>query len=310
MLLYKYYSPKLRNFEAVIDRKFWFATNKKLNDPYDLYSGRFLLELPATTDKKIHERIIEIIERGTSSRSKSKALLSEIERDFQKIASCSFSTNPIDRLMWGHYADGYSGFCICIEIDDSLIDGGYSQSEKWHRVMYMDQMPFALLGQRTSTRSNKIHDTDRGYGLIQDICTNMDGQKTPNTNQYNMIGLEDMIFAYLSGNDVIKTQSLNRYVTQMLCIKAQEWIYEQEYRLIKTITSPDGELVSWDNNITLKEVILGNNISDFVIDENNRQYSIKNILRSVQQNHLNVKITKLSLNNLRYFALNKQPYKL
>ncbi len=305
MLLYKYYSSQKHNFEAVKERKFWFSTQKMLNDPYDLYSGISLLKLPSTTDVSIKKRIREILIGSVKvDETNVDSILSRVEKDIQSYASCSFTTNPIDRLMWAHYANSYSGFCICIEVDDDMIDGGYSQTNKWHRVMYMDQMPQALIGQRT-----KRLETTKG----EDFSFDSSHKRQENSPNYysrycELIGLEDALRSYIHKSD------LSKYIIQMLCIKAQEWVYEQEFRLITTVDAPSsagGVLLPWNECIKLKEIILGNNMQTSVsAKKGGEKGSIKRLLEAIKDQHPDVRFSQLLLNHLRYFELKRKPYTL
>lgn len=289
MILYKYYSPKLHNFEAVRDRKFYLSTNAQLNDPYDLYSGNILWKAHTNKSNPMRKRIqntLSKIEKQNYTDKKTNTKqqdISIIKETFKQFASCSFTTNPLDRLMWAHYADSYFGFCIGIEIEDGLVDTGYSSTKDWHRVMYMDQIPSELLRYVGKTKDpHKFNNVHSG-----------------------LISMEECLRQWIGNQD---KNILKDYVCQLLCIKAQEWVYEQEVRLIKDV--PSDHFVSWDNyGITLKEIILGSNFQGIKKDVKGEFIEVEQMLKDIEgKSGQQVSIFQLTLNNQQYFTLNKELY--
>jgi hypothetical protein len=98
MKLYKYKS--LRNFGHVADiicnKRFYAAQYFELNDPME---GLFN-----------HEA-------GTK-----KEYLDDIREGKKRLRICSFSKDPKNPLLWSHYADGFKGICIEVEINDNTSD--------------------------------------------------------------------------------------------------------------------------------------------------------------------------------------------
>lgn len=96
MKLYKYKS--LANFEFVADillNKRLFASEfNNLNDPME---GDF--------------------NRNYASPEYLKSITEEIS----KIKICSLSSNMSNPILWAHYADGFKGICIEVEIDESIL---------------------------------------------------------------------------------------------------------------------------------------------------------------------------------------------
>lgn len=289
MILYKYYSPKLYNFEAVRDRKFYLSTNAQLNDPYDLFSGNILWETLTTKSNPMRKRIQETLNFIEQQNYPDKKIntneqdISIIEKTFRQFASCSFTTNPLDRLMWAHYADSYSGFCIGIEIGDDMVDPGYSNAKDWHRVMYVDQIPSELLKYVGKTKDpHKFNNVHSG-----------------------LISMEYCLRQWIEKQDV---NILKDYICQLLCIKAQEWVYEQEVRLVKDV--PSDHFVSWDSYaITLKEIILGSKFHSVKKDVKVETIEAEQILKEIKsKSEQQIPIFQLALNNQQYFTLNKEPY--
>lgn len=284
MLLYKYYSPKKHNFDSILNGQFWFASNPTLNDPYDLYSGEILLRQKVTKEEDVQTRIKKIIESYHIDQAGK-----DIKSEILQFVSCSFSINPIDRLMWAHYADSYKGFCAGFEIDDNLIDNGYCVEDKFHKILYLDQMPFPLSGRGFNFNKNR-------HLIDDDICYK---------RYYNLVGLEEAIVEYYQSNPNV----LKEYLIQMLCIKAQEWVYEQEFRLISKINTTEiGQLNDWPKGIKLKEIILGNS---FILDEeDNGARETLNFLYDVKNKYDEVDFFYLALDDLHHFSLNITPYNL
>ena len=93
MKLYKYKS--LHNFghvaEIICENRFYAAQYYELNDPME---GLFYYE------------------EGTK-----KEYIDEIKEGKKRLRICSFSKDPRNPLLWAHYANGFKGICIEVEID-------------------------------------------------------------------------------------------------------------------------------------------------------------------------------------------------
>jgi len=98
MKLYKYKS--LQTFEHVADiicnKRFYTVSFFDLNDPME---GLFNYEA------------------GTK-----KEYIDEITKGKKRLRICSFSKDSKNPLLWAHYADGFKGICIEVEIDDEPSD--------------------------------------------------------------------------------------------------------------------------------------------------------------------------------------------
>ena len=261
MRLYKYYSPRQYNFCAVCQREFWFATNKLLNDPYDLYSGQALLQFPTCKSVMLKDRLAYILKANKMSEK-----LQELCAYIARYASSSFTLNPIDRLMWGHYADSYQGFCVGFEIPDKIVQ----EKKEWQEVVYMDQIPKYLY----FYPNKKVVKKDKESFPIMSEPISIENFVT---NWCKNPHLEDDEFIY-----------------KMLSIKAQEWCYEQEYRLIKTIDG-DGMCVPWPEDLKIKEIILGSKFD---------KKSNISFITQMRSKYPNLLVRQLRLDNAGYFALN------
>ncbi|MCJ7778820.1 MAG: DUF2971 domain-containing protein [Sedimentisphaerales bacterium] len=105
MKLYKYKS--LQKFEHVADiicnKQFYAAQYYELNDPMEgLYN----------------------CEPGTK-----KEYLDDIKEGKKRLRICSFSKDPQNPLLWAHYADGFKGICIEVEIDEDSAEFDIAEVE-------------------------------------------------------------------------------------------------------------------------------------------------------------------------------------
>ncbi|MGQ6115116.1 MULTISPECIES: DUF2971 domain-containing protein [Serratia] len=140
MYIYKYRKFDDNNINALRDNKIWFSRGVNFNDPFDCS-----LNVPLTlmSDSSIKEFII----RNTTNSSlfdfaknnedmlnsvifqqieRSRELLSEtgiknhelfpvyniVAASLLRSFICCFSTESTNPLLWSHYADRHSGFCI------------------------------------------------------------------------------------------------------------------------------------------------------------------------------------------------------
>lgn len=115
MKLYKYKS--LSDFEFIVDillnKRLYAAQFEELNDPME---GDF--------DKNYAEA----------------AYLESIKSEMNSIRVCSLSKNMHNSILWAHYADGFKGICIEIEIDESILTP--------HEITYSGFTPIPSEGDR------------------------------------------------------------------------------------------------------------------------------------------------------------------
>lgn len=93
--LYKFYGLNENSLNSLLEGYLYFSSPKNFNDPFDCLDNR-----------EGH-----IINRGSEG----------IKRHRDNIGVCCFSLENNNRLMWGHYANSYSGFCLKYENDSSLL---------------------------------------------------------------------------------------------------------------------------------------------------------------------------------------------
>lgn len=93
--LYKYYSNKDYNLDALENSYLYFTSPRDLNDPFDCMNNRE-----------------HIIMRGGK----------EIKKHRDNIGVCCFSLSNNNPLMWGHYTNNYKGFCVKYKNESVLED--------------------------------------------------------------------------------------------------------------------------------------------------------------------------------------------
>ena len=113
-------------------------------------------------------------------------------------ALLSLTRNPLNPLMWSHYGDSHKGAVIGIDIEAA---GFMSQSE------------FIIPAQ---------------LGEITYVATkNKDLNSVPSIEQLNEIKKEDLKFS----------PEIKNYLKQAFLYKSLEWGYEEEVRIIKSLTN-------------------------------------------------------------------------
>jgi len=83
--LYKFYSKSNYNIHSLLKGYLYFSSPRNFNDPFDCLVNR---------EEYIYKRGAEIIKHR------------------EQIGVCCFSLINSNPLMWGHYTDNYTGFCI------------------------------------------------------------------------------------------------------------------------------------------------------------------------------------------------------
>lgn len=122
--LYKYYAFNENSLKVLINSEVWVPTRKLLNDPLDC-GIELSTEIDAPSFEKWRSAVIELgvkfDGRETSpTRDKDKALtaIKKVYKSLQdQTGVFCLTEDPCNPLMWSHYADGHTGFCIEFEFD-------------------------------------------------------------------------------------------------------------------------------------------------------------------------------------------------
>lgn len=266
MFLYKYYSIKYLTdyFATLQNRQFYFSSVEQLNDPFDLYGGRCIIgqyQLVRHWLNVIYDVISEqnSVAKEDISRYTTGVLLTFLQT-FVQYASCSFSRVPLERLMWAHYADSHRGFCLEFEFPDDTTE--------LQKVLYVDRLPYAApVKSKIETdidadlKLNTAHYLERGYFLnqnssfftecstaIEEMLHNKDKSKYINgvMKLWKSKEKEHVMNWLYSVSPITETFVDEKLIRSLLCLKSQEWCYEQEERLItKHSLNQTGILKDW-----------------------------------------------------------------
>ena len=115
-LVYKYRGYSARALEMLIQRELYFASPKSLNDPYDCQ-----LDIHGALGRAIQKvNNNDYLVKKITGISNVKYLLDKIQNDASNAGVLSFSTEANNSLMWSHYADSHSGFCVGFNLNDQF----------------------------------------------------------------------------------------------------------------------------------------------------------------------------------------------
>lgn len=204
-LLFKYYSPNALTDEYIDTLKsqqFWFGTNRIQNDPYDLVGADEFF------NNYIGKNILQYINDHDGN-------VQLMRNHIMQFASCSFSRVATDRLMWAHYAQSFSGFCLAFSFEEKA---------PLNIVTYVDKYPIT-------------------------------GQNFSNSIDLNIV---EILNAWIKNP---QPTIINKLVTYLASIKSQEWVYEQEERLIDIVpTKSVGRNMPWTKyHAKVNKIIFGSN---------------------------------------------------
>jgi hypothetical protein len=170
--IYKFSSFNEYSISALADRSAWFSKTKNLNDPFE---GFFSLIEPLDEDKKLTLYIKYAAKCLKIKLSESEALdaamqlymedkdvfTTKVESSIEEMKMqrksfinnlCVFSTsvdipsyptpNYANMLMWSHYGNGFSGFCLQFSASDfyeSLKEKNSESNIAWSTLDYVDK---------------------------------------------------------------------------------------------------------------------------------------------------------------------------
>jgi hypothetical protein len=150
----------------------WFSHQNELNDPFDC---KFALSetFMQTFFERVSSRLLKDIQAGIPQLANMKeqqfaqstlpifksdewmgGFYDTIFSDKYGWSVCCFSTNPLNELMWAHYADNNRGVCLEFdlsktpELHEKLFPIEYD--DNFPEINSMDDLPDALLRKRTA----------------------------------------------------------------------------------------------------------------------------------------------------------------
>jgi len=118
MKLYKYHAVDKNALSALARKKIWATNPIKFDDPFDCEASLLLIPL--------HPAPVQIGPGGSGGMVQPSIIEGPISEDQKKWVEemgvyCLCKKND-NRLMWGHYADGFRGFCLQYTFDDDKLD--------------------------------------------------------------------------------------------------------------------------------------------------------------------------------------------
>lgn len=148
--------------------KLWISDPAKFNDPLDLrlpirdlsHRGPFddeirlkkalsalLVDNPSINDFWLYDlSLLKAFDDWIGGYSQLEEIISAVERRFQSLGVSCYTSDPINPLMWSHYADQHEGFCVeyaVRQLDLAVTNPSFSQ----HYVQYVTKLPELCLSE-------------------------------------------------------------------------------------------------------------------------------------------------------------------
>lgn len=171
-IVYKYHRINQHLLDLIRTGQLWFSHQNELNDPFDCkyaLSESYLMSLfknsTGTLLKDLqdrlpqfkdlcHDEFFKIMLPTLKSDGWMNGFYNMLFGDMLGWSVCCFTTDPLNELMWAHYADNNKGVCLEFDLTKSP-----DLHEKLNPVDYndtfpeinsMDELPKALLTKRTA----------------------------------------------------------------------------------------------------------------------------------------------------------------
>lgn len=120
--IFKFTSYNLNSLKILINSELWFGKPIKQNDPYE---GEFTIDVPEEINLSDKEKILKYANPELKDRSDEDYLNPIFTKDLIRLYQetikkniktncgiCSFTKTYKDKLLWTHYANKYTGFCL------------------------------------------------------------------------------------------------------------------------------------------------------------------------------------------------------
>ena len=202
-IFYKYHKINDNLFSLLKNRTFWFSPQNDLNDPYDCkysLSDKYLSSLHRKSCnalfKDLKEKNPEMV--GITEDGFFEMMLPTLKNEdwmngFHNLlfndglgwCVCCFTTDPLNELMWAHYADSYNGVCLEFNLSktaylhEKIFPIKYNDT--FHLINSVEELPEVLLTKRTVWT----------YEKEWRVLSNVKGAKAFDTNS-----LVSIIFGY------------------------------------------------------------------------------------------------------------------
>lgn len=216
IIVYKYHKINQHLFSLLENRKLWFAHQNELNDPFDCkyaFSDDFLFSLfkrsseSLLVDLKKKNPLLNFPLADDFLKNKLPVLKSKenMNRFYNTLFGeklgwnvCCFTTNPLNEIMWSHYADNQKGVCLEFDLSktpqlhNKLFQVNYTDT--FPEISSIDMLPTALLTKRTAWN----------YEDEWRILTNEKGEK-----RFNRESLSGIYFGcYVSKKTISKIRKM------------------------------------------------------------------------------------------------------
>lgn len=128
--LYRYRSANERDLEALRNDHIWLSTFRELNDPFEC---KVFIDTESIAHSLVEtaSELVKLMKRNgikkdhpiyakyiTSVKDSTKKLQEELELKRDRAFISCFCEHNNSLLMWAHYANCHTGFCICYRYED------------------------------------------------------------------------------------------------------------------------------------------------------------------------------------------------
>jgi len=148
--LYRYRSMK--RYKEVIDGYLWLGPCTDFNDPFDSWfeiedeKNKELIEWKYSDDDidwndadRLRKASIDLL-IPIARENRAKKYTDKIKDRLSKIRAACFSEDPLNILMWSHYANSHTGFCVEYDFK-KLLSEVRLQNADLHKVVYQEKIP-------------------------------------------------------------------------------------------------------------------------------------------------------------------------
>jgi hypothetical protein len=264
-LLYKYKPFDEYGKSILRDKNVYFALPEELNDQHDCRPSikGTLDQMIGTEQNNNRKAALNLLKSFKANCSIPISLWQAAQTITEKAGVLSLTKNPVDPLLWAHYADGHKGFCIGFNVDyfpvefDDSSDGLLYHDD----VSYENTPPYKKM---------LLEEANKLQILLEKFDRNSD--------DFINTELPAFIESYQE-----------RMLSMTLGTKSKDWAYEREYRIVRR---KHGALKFPPEAI--KEIILGFHMS--IQDEQ----VIRDLLSADEWTHVKFKQPKFSAHSFDF----------
>lgn len=160
---------KVNRLEQLERGKLWVSDPASFNDPFDLrlYIRDLTCRGPFAEEERLREamacllrgndrlreywlfndKLLETLEEWVAGRCHSDAVIAAIQSRFNALGVACFTEAWQSPLMWSHYADEHSGFCVAYRVRKEALVRGQRQRFSQQQVQYVSALPEICLSE-------------------------------------------------------------------------------------------------------------------------------------------------------------------